>query len=461
MKAEYRRDAKNNYLVLEAPENTDREMYSIRMIENNKIPGLLPMHSSLRDGALFFYYEITSRQSLESLYEKKKLECIDMINILSGIQETLQALRRYLIPADFLLFEPESIFLSPDTGRVLLCCYPGENPESSILSLADFFLRRLEHQDGQAVALGYGLYQRASEKNISIQRLLEELLKNYTHEKKDSEPACEKEPPGRIPAREKEEQAAPSDPSEKPSQKVIRQTADPFSQPPQSSSREKKGTFWLFQKVHPAILLSVLAVILGSEILLFFGIFELTEAGGLFFMALAAGILSNNHWKKKKDEKDKASKPLWSEEDEEDDSLYQELHQEMYQENHLESSSQETSLLVSDEETRCLVSNKSFPVIRLITSCPGCPQEIFPSPEPVLIGKSQGIADILLPSDTVSRIHASLEMENHKYYIRDRNSKNGTFVNGVRLQINERKEFKEGDCIAFADIVYHAVKRDQ
>ena len=99
-------------------------------------------------------------------------------------------------------------------------------------------------------------------------------------------------------------------------------------------------------------------------------------------------------------------------------------------------------------------------MIQLITSSPGCPREISAGPVPVLIGKKEGQVDIVLPSDTVSRIHASLEFENHKYYIRDRNSKNGTFVNGVRLQINERKEFKEGDCISFADIAYYAVKTE-
>ena len=45
--------------------------------------------------------------------------------------------------------------------------------------------------------------------------------------------------------------------------------------------------------------------------------------------------------------------------------------------------------------------------------------------------------------------------------MRDKNSKNGTFVNGVRLQIQERKEFKEGDQVAFAEVVYYAVKKER
>ena len=458
MKAEYRRDGKNNYLVLEAPENTDPDIYSIRMTENNKIPGLLPMHSSWRDGTLFFYYEITSRQSLENLFEKRKLNCGDMLHLLAGIQETLQSLHKYLIPADFLLFQPEYIFLMPDTQRALLCCYPQGDPESSILSLADFFLRRLDHQDGQAVALGYGLYQRAGEKNSSIQRLLEELLKNYTPELKGPELLNEDKGRDRKTLVEEPDIRPLKELREKPEQKEIKHRTDPLPQTEKERSEEKKDCFRLFQKVHPAILLSVLAVILGTEILLFLGILGLTEAGGLFFMALAAGMVGNNHWKKKKEEKNKAQKHLWAVE--EDEEPYQELCEEMYREDEPEASEPETSCLFPEDETRCLTAGGTFSVIQLITSSPGCPREISAGPVPVLIGKKEGQVDIVLPSDTVSRIHASLEFENHKYYIRDRNSKNGTFVNGVRLQINERKEFKEGDCISFADIAYYAVKTE-
>ena len=58
------------------------------------------MHSLLEGRYTFFYYEITSRQSLENLFEKRRLNCGDMLHLLAGIQETLQSLHKYLIPAD-------------------------------------------------------------------------------------------------------------------------------------------------------------------------------------------------------------------------------------------------------------------------------------------------------------------------------------------------------------------------
>ena len=52
MKAEYKRDLRDNYLILSALEEKEEDDYSIYMVEKNKIPGLLPVHRSRMDGAL-------------------------------------------------------------------------------------------------------------------------------------------------------------------------------------------------------------------------------------------------------------------------------------------------------------------------------------------------------------------------------------------------------------------------
>ena len=58
MKAEFKRDLKNNYLVIEGQEEAVGNDYCIPMVEQNRIPGLLPFHrlppSLLRMIPLFF-----------------------------------------------------------------------------------------------------------------------------------------------------------------------------------------------------------------------------------------------------------------------------------------------------------------------------------------------------------------------------------------------------------------------
>lgn len=70
------------------------------------------------------------------------------------------------------------------------------------------------------------------------------------------------------------------------------------------------------------------------------------------------------------------------------------------------------------------------------------------------IGRLKDMADIILPSNTVSRLHARLRREENRCYLRDLNSRNGTWVNGQELQGEQEVEIAPGDEIRFADMIY-------
>ena len=201
MKAEYKRDLRDNYLILSALEEKEEDDYSIYMVEKNKIPGLLPVHRSRMDGALLLSYEITGKQPLASLYEQKQLGCADILLILSELGEILETLQKYLLSPENLVFDPEYIFLEPDGKKLSLCYAPGVKNEVSIRSLAEFILRRLDHKDAGAVAAGYRFYGKTLEENFSLQSSLKELLLEYQN----------RETSGKVPERYPQNQSAYAD----------------------------------------------------------------------------------------------------------------------------------------------------------------------------------------------------------------------------------------------------------
>ena len=83
--------------------------------------------------------------------------------------------------------------------------------------------------------------------------------------------------------------------------------------------------------------------------------------------------------------------------------------------------------------------------------------DIYIGTDAVTVGKLQGQCEVLLNAETVSRIHARLEYRKGIGYVRDLNSRNGTFLNGERLEPQELRSFMEGSRIAFADVSYRAV----
>jgi len=58
--------------------------------------------------------------------------------------------------------------------------------------------------------------------------------------------------------------------------------------------------------------------------------------------------------------------------------------------------------------------------------------------------------DIVIPDDTVSSFHATLEQRDGYFHLEDHRSTNGTFLNGRRLRENQPVPLKSGDRIDFA-----------
>ncbi len=75
---------------------------------------------------------------------------------------------------------------------------------------------------------------------------------------------------------------------------------------------------------------------------------------------------------------------------------------------------------------------------------------------PFVLGRQQG-ADLLLPEELVSRLHARLVFEGDELVLEDLGSMNGTYLNGVRVT---RARVKEGDRILLGQSILKVVPRE-
>ncbi|HEY7700418.1 MAG TPA: FHA domain-containing protein, partial [Vicinamibacteria bacterium] len=66
----------------------------------------------------------------------------------------------------------------------------------------------------------------------------------------------------------------------------------------------------------------------------------------------------------------------------------------------------------------------------------------------VTIGRSKK-NDLVLADQWLSRIHAEIRRENGRHYIRDMESRNGTYVNGMKL--SQRVPLQNGDVVTLGD----------
>jgi len=68
----------------------------------------------------------------------------------------------------------------------------------------------------------------------------------------------------------------------------------------------------------------------------------------------------------------------------------------------------------------------------------------------IFIGRNKDLVNIHFLNQEVGKVHSEIWKEASKIYIKDLNSMNGTWLNGIRLKTDEALELKDGDIIIFA-----------
>ena len=184
MCVEYKRDVSHNYLILTEEKQINTSSYQVRMLEGNVIPSVLRCRLQGLDGKVLFYYDITSRQSVASFYEQKKINGEDLRLIFGGFVTVLEELSEYLINPEQLVLAPEYIYLDAGKKEIKFCCLPGyDHPvQEQFRELAEYFLPRLDHEDSDAVKLGYGVYRKTLETGFQLENIKEAV---YRHEEEE------------------------------------------------------------------------------------------------------------------------------------------------------------------------------------------------------------------------------------------------------------------------------------
>lgn len=89
-------------------------------------------------------------------------------------------------------------------------------------------------------------------------------------------------------------------------------------------------------------------------------------------------------------------------------------------------------------------------MLMLVHTPENADEKSFPlGTDPVTIGRSEELS-ISISHRSLSRHHARIEHSEGRYFISDLQSKNGTFVNGVKVQ---RQEIRAGDMLKLGDVV--------
>ena len=449
MDIQYYKDAKHNYLILEAEVNEDN-IFQYKMLENNRIEGLLPFSLRNMDECYYLYYEIDSRQSIKNRYDRKKMSYEKLIVFLTDLVQTAKNTDDYLLEARHLVLLPETVFEDFSTGRFHFI-YDPLYEKSIDQTFLEKLMEFVELEDDRSSSLIFELMDTICDDGGIDFCILEKSLKckNQAHFIEESlSTKCvrdlyetkvslnESKDSGMVYERDYDNDEDNEDEEE-------------------ASIDEKKikiklpvGINFLMAALF-AIIAGVLWYLRYAYILTYEeNILDIAVFIICVMMSLTCFIkqLRKNDrvfGRKKKADENKISK---DDNTETDDSANTPKIEQIPNED--EEENEETVLLGFDfgGRTHKLYAEEGTGL-----------DNIGLQNLPVVIGKLSICADAVIKDKSVSRMHARIfKMDRNKdqLWIQDLNSTNGTFVNGKKLMPNEKVELFEDDEIAFGKCLF-------
>ncbi len=454
MRAEYKRDMNHNYLILYGEDEINTDSYQVRMLVGNVIPSLLKCRIQGMDGRFLVYFDITSKQALSVLYEEKKMGVEDLRLIFGGFVKAMEDAAEYLMNPGQFIISPEYIYTDIEKQEIYFCMMPGyeKDIKEQFQFLTEYILPKIDHQDQDAVILGYGVYKRAMEDSFHLEHIKEELYKTQgqqgTTTNKPEQMKTESE------QRQESEDFNPEKEgfwgNEEINQEFVR-------------DGEKSKRLSLPQKTGVIVLAAIL--LCGIAAITLMGYLPYLETGtilGIIIVLVACVMLFVYVSKIKKkpgalrqgreEERDKPKGITGKVPTDQTDQSQNTIKSVVKSTNKpVVKSSQ---LHADYGETVVLSAGAVSGPASLVSKEPGELATIYINEDLTVIGKLETACDAVISLPTVSRIHAKIRKKEDAYYLTDMNSRNGTAVNGRLLLPDEEYRLEPEDEVDFAQARY-------
>lgn len=447
----YKRDISGNYLVLEDA-CPDEEETALKMLELNHPASFLELTIKKMNGHICLWYEITSMQPLDQVFERRQMEGKDIRRLLEGIADIMEDVRRYLLSGEAVCYDPSCIYLSGSRVRFLYVpgCPGALTGDQKVL--AEYILKNLNHKDPDAVALGYAFYEQVLSGGFAPSIL-----------GMQSGPAHADE----TLQRHEESSELFSQPDDGMYEDLLHWDREENSQeekksPGKAAEKEKNRKDLRSLPVRYVAGAALISMVFGAVV--WFGGLDLTQIGGLFFGIIAVIWLVVSIVTRSRTRNRNIWADLVDDRDEDEEAFLQALMQDVYADpakSRRAGISPKEEVLKDDKSrkeeenlTRALGGTGGRKVLYLISQDVRRSRDLEITTAKALVGKSREYVDECIPLDVISRVHACIEQTRDGCFVTDRNSTNGTFLNGRPLTPQERTPFSEGDTIAFATVAF-------
>ena len=418
----------NNYICVKAEEPLRK--FQVKMLECNEIPGLLAMHGTVMNGVCKLHFDITKMQRLSDILGDE-IKGNQAKKLLLDILKALLTAEEYLLSFNRCVLHPDYIFVKPDS-KVGMVYLPYEEKEiTSVDDIRTFYQRLLvDYLTDDNDMFFLNLLKYVNKQEFSLAGLLEKLEEGMEETPAPQTASSQEASTRRAPEPIREEKKeAPSKPifefmpkKEKTEEKkpLVDFSGLGFMVPGMENKPEKKEEKKTVEKEPQEKKGSLLGGLLGSGK-------KSTELKTAEREFKIPGLFEK-----------KAEQPKTSVSKAEERTYTAPAQQNVSGWSGtvmLEAESAKTEMLGVQSAPQLIHNGNSITVAHF----------------PFRIGNGKVEVDYAIPKGVISRNHASIQCSQGKYYIKDENSSNHTYLNGRQLPPYTEMEISSGDVIRLAN----------
>lgn len=449
VEARYFRDYRHSYMILQCRQTGVDRSYQYKILTSDKVKEILKCSLRYVNGMTYFYYDISSRTTLESMYRGRKMTFEQVKDLMEQLYGIYSKLGTYFMEESKLVLLPEHIYYDLSRQKYIGLYYPDYESEvaNPYEPLMDYLLEHIDGKDERLADCMYRIYEMSEEAYFS----LEDALQMFgSREQKET-----------VIVRPEAFAASNETPVTMQSEEDM---PDLFEYRGESTvSTQKKRS--LFYSILSAVSLLGIAGAMGiyycyelsqEEILVLLGCVGLM--GLCLVISLGCsfrkdGRKNNNREVKKTQTEDW---PVIYPPETDMVPLKQVLSKDMDLSMTFPAGRPKEGASVAEEECADTVFFDSARIAehKLYALDKKNKQHIELTKFPYTVGKMAGCVDCVLEDDSISRIHARFEKEGERIQMTDINSTNGTYKNGLRMQPQETVEIEPGDEIRFGNLNY-------
>lgn len=445
LKFKYESDMMHSYAVLESENEAGYVSYQAEMIIQNPCTGFIPLHIRQEDEKVKMYYNITSKLSLFQYLSRKTLSKMEFLDLIRNINKSLMNYVSYYLDISGFILDKDLIFISPSTGDISLIYVPIPRNKDFIndykIFLTDLIINVINLDDKISDNFLQKILSRLKQEELNLNefnRFLDDLKMNGYESVGEDLPIC-------INAEAKV------------SGKKYNDSISPVYNHPETKHVNRDNRSLL-----PIIAVQVIIILAAVIICMMLVVKRNADKStilGVIIIAAAADILFLSKVNKK------AGKEISK------DNIA-EVNRDIQKgksEKHINSLVQRKALKPKDKieqhnrhHSPELV--KSFDTVVIGAAARELPcldgigphnsDKIVIDRDRLLIGRLKNYVDYIINNNMVGKVHAEIIKDGNLFFIKDLNSKNGTYVNGNRISCNEKHEIKENDRIRIANFEY-------